>query len=181
MASGADCTVSRMSFLVCSVSPAPHRYSIRILRSVFQPRSASALRKASIRAWPALSLSVYDPSSTPMRRIWLLCCPRAACGHTETLPTEMMNSRRLMVAPVSRNQPSYRIRQQRRKGEMSELGHYLPRRLKFPASASPPKVAAAVGDRRGAHFPAIAGQCASRMGFASLYPSHGYGLANLFE
>ena len=55
-----------------------------------------------MRAWPALSLSVYDPSSTPMRRIWLLCCPRAVSGHAATLATKMMNSRRLITAPSFR-------------------------------------------------------------------------------
>ena len=56
-----------------------------------------------MRAWPALSLSVYDPSSTPMRRIWLLCCPRAVSGHAATLPTEMINSRRLITGPSFRS------------------------------------------------------------------------------
>jgi hypothetical protein len=69
----------------------------------FQPRSASPRLNAFSRA-VAVTVSVL---SHPIRRIRPPCCAHAASGHTAVAPPRsVMNSRRRMVGPPARAQPT---------------------------------------------------------------------------
>jgi hypothetical protein len=62
-----------------------------------QPRSCSALLNLARPACPCASLSAF-PNSTPIRRMPLGCCARAASGHVAAPLRSAMNSRRFILS-----------------------------------------------------------------------------------
>jgi hypothetical protein len=95
--------IGSASLRVRSASPAGQRISIRTLRPTAQPNSCKPCMNAARRAC-ATVLSAPVDIMTPMCRIALGCCARAASGHTTAAPPRsLMNSRRSIPAgsPVS--------------------------------------------------------------------------------
>src|SRR5262249_53992068 len=94
--SGASAANSAACLRISVASVVPQRVSMRRLRPMVQPNSASACRNAPTRACQTES-SATPGTSTPMCRTRSPCCARAASGHAAAaLPKRVMNSRRLM-------------------------------------------------------------------------------------
>ena len=56
---------------------------------------------ATLRPSKLLESLPVNPISTPIRRIRLDCCARAASGHATAAPTSVRNLRRLTLVPQS--------------------------------------------------------------------------------
>jgi hypothetical protein len=91
-------TNSCASARIRSMSPPPHRVSVRTLRPSVQPKSASACVNAERRGFHAESFS-SPPMSTPTRRTRSVCCAHATTGHAAALPSPAMNFRRRVRHP----------------------------------------------------------------------------------
>ena len=91
MTSGASATNSAACLRISSAWLVAQRVSIRALRPMLQPSSASPCRNAPMRTWN--SGRSEDPGrSTPMRRGGSPCCARAASGHAAAAPpSSVMN------------------------------------------------------------------------------------------
>src|SRR5262249_1978795 len=94
MTSGAIPTSSAAYLRMSSALPPLQRVSIRTLRPSVQPNCCSPCRNAAMRACPTGSFAAVD-ISTPMRRMCLACCPRAAGGHPSVAPpSAVLDARR---------------------------------------------------------------------------------------
>src|SRR5262249_48288541 len=85
----------------CNTLPSPaQRYSIERLRPLTHPSSWRPSSNATTRDCASGSLAT-SPISTPIRRICLGCCARAASGHAAAVPpSATSNSRRPMVTVI---------------------------------------------------------------------------------
>jgi hypothetical protein len=85
--------------------------SIRKLRPSTQPNFCSSCTKDASCDWASELLS-GKPIKTPIRRIRLACCARAASGHDVVAaapPRRVMNSRRFMSFPRWQDHAKFRF------------------------------------------------------------------------
>ena len=105
--SGVSATISFAYLRIVSGSFAAYRYSIRTLRPMVQPNSASPCAKAPTSSVVSASAAARA-ISTPMRRTRSPCCACAASGHGTPEPAmTLMNSRRLIATPKDQTAAVY--------------------------------------------------------------------------
>jgi len=97
MTSGASAASSPACLRISAALGVPQRVSMRTLRPIVQPNTASACRNAPRRVCHTGS-SAAAGTSTPMRRTRSPCCARAATGHaTAAPPSSVINSRLFLM------------------------------------------------------------------------------------